>query len=261
MARETLYQKGHALLGDGEFAKAIVAFDKIDDYKDSADMITEARYQRACHYLESGKHDLALASLELVGDYKDSADMITEINYQMACDDLEDKNYELAISAFEDMDDYKDSAEKLNEAKYAYVLKYKDYPNTSAYEYLYSLKKIGYKDSAELYDELFAWKMTVIGWSTGEDNTHFMKTISRYSKVYCHIKLSGGPPDGTTPIRYSGTVPDGRTFEGVLSSEWKNGSKGWVYWKYPFINMGPIEINFYDGDNNLIGSGSVNIGD
>ena len=216
-------------------------------------------YQAACNALDDGQYDVAYQAFLDLDGFLGSDEMATESQYQKACNYLDKKNYKQAISIFEDISHYKNSEKKISECMYGYVLAHKNNSDRTTYDYLLTLKSAGYKDSATIYKDLYSWKITVSGWSTGENNTNYKTSLSRYSAVYCHLKLSGGIPGGSTRLTYSGTQPNGRTFDGVFEDEWEAGWSGWVYWEDGLSSSGTLKINFYDENNNLIGSSSVKI--
>lgn len=253
------YQAACNALDDGQYDVAYQAFLDLDGFLDSDEMALETLYKKGKALLKEEKFDQAISVFEEIEDYEDSAEMITESQYLKACSYLEKKNYKQAISIFEDISYYKNSADKIKEAKYGYVLAHKNNDDKTTYDYLLSLKSAGYKDSSTIYKNLYAWKITVLGWSTGENNTNFKTSLSRYNAVYCHLELSGGIPGGSTKLTYSGTQPNGRSYDGVFEEDWEDGWSGWVYWEDGLSSSGTLKIYFYDEDNNLIGSSSVKI--
>ena len=263
---EAKYLKACQYFENKDFTQAVAIFETISHHKNSAEMITEAKYLEACHDFENKNYTEAIAIFESISHYKDSASMITEAKYQDACHALENKKYTQAVSLFEGISYYKNSTEKIKEAKYRYVLSHKHNGNTTTYEYLLSLKSSSYKDSATIYKELYDWKITVFGWNSDRDSHDYQTSINKYRPVYCHIKLTGGTPGGSTTIHVSGKLPNGNDVkEYTFNSAWREHSEGWYGWSdgiyaHPeYGTAGTLQIDFYDDDGNKIGTASLKI--
>ena len=186
--------------------------------------------------------------------------------YNEACSKLENGFYQEAIEMFEELDGYKKSEDKINEAKYGYVLAHKNNDDRTTYAYLKELKKQDYKDSVNIYDNLYEWKITVIAINSSEnDETTYKNSISKYNAVYFHLKLTGGEPGESVRITAKPTFPDGEKGEYVFEDKWSDGDILWYGWSDGLYNnpqygdTGTLRCNFYDDNGNLIGAGSVKI--
>jgi uncharacterized protein YpmB len=186
--------------------------------------------------------------------------------YNEACSKLENGFYQEAIEMFEELDGYKKSEDKINEAKYGYVLAHKNNDDRATYAYLKELKKQDYKDSVNIYDNLYEWKITVIAINSSEnDETTYKNSISKYNAVYFHLKLTGGEPGESVRITAKPTFPDGEKGEYVFEDKWSDGDILWYGWSDGLYNnpqygdTGTVRCNFYDDNGNLIGAGSVKI--
>ena len=228
--------------------------------------IPEINYQRANGLLNEEKFDAARLAFEDLGNYRDSKEMINECLYQQACSLLDDGSYDSAISMFNDLDGYKKSQEKIKEAKYNYVLKHKNNDDSKTYSYLKELKNADYKDSANIFKNLYEWKITVIAINSSEtDETTNKTSISRYDAVYFHLKLTGGEPGESVRITAKPVFPDGDVGEYIFEEKWGDGDTLWYGWsdgiyEYPeYGDTGTLRCNFYDENGNLIGAGSVSI--
>lgn len=193
---------------------------------------------------------------------------VPEIKYQNACSMLDDGDYTSAIQKFEELGDYKDSEEKISEAMYSYVSKHKNNYDTTTFDYLKKLKRQDYKDSSRIYENLYAWEITVIAVNSSEDDeTTNKSSISKYKAVYFHLKLTGGEPYASTRIHVKATLPNGNTDEYTFDDKWDDGSYVWYGWydgiyTYPeYGETGTLQCKFYDDAGNLIGIGSVRITD
>lgn len=186
--------------------------------------------------------------------------------YNEACSKLENGFYQEAIEMFEELEGYKKSEDKINEAKYGYVLAHKNNDDRTTYAYLKELKKQDYKDSVNIYDNLYEWKITVIAINSSEnDETTYKNSISKYNAVYFHLKLTGGEPGESVRITAKPTFPDGEKGEYVFEDKWSDGDILWYGWSDGLYNnpqygdTGTLRCNFYDDNGNLIGAGSVKI--
>lgn len=191
---------------------------------------------------------------------------IPEMKYQQACDKLDGGSYSAAIEMFEDLNGYRNSENKILEAKYQYVIKHENNNDKTTFTYLKELKRQDYKDSAEIYEDLYEWRVTVIAVNSSEvDETTNKSSISRSSPIYFHIKLTGGEPNGSMRITVKPHYPDGDTGEYTFDDKWTDGETGWYGWydglyEYPeYGATGTLQCKFYDEDGNLIGSGSIRI--
>ncbi len=191
--------------------------------------------------------------------------IIPEINYQDACDILEKGRYTAAIDAFKSLGDYKDSETKINEAKYAYVNENKDNQNNTTYDYLLDLRQEYYKDSADIYDELYEWKAEVYAWNSTENGKNNNSSISKYKSVYCHFTVSGGTPGESTRVTYEVTLPNGNESDDTFNFDIYDGEDLWWGYEnsiylYPEYGLaGTLKVKFYDDNGNLIGSSSIRI--
>ncbi len=167
------YNDALSLMSAGKYEEAIVAFEKLNGYKDSEDkvdecetLILENRYQAAVSLLNENKYAEAIAAFEALDGYKDSATKITacrtailENEYQSALSLMNAENYEDAISAFEKLNGYKDSEDKIVECE-THILE-NSYQsalalmNAGKYEEAIAAFNplIGYKDSATKVSE------------------------------------------------------------------------------------------------------------
>ena len=69
------YNRAVSLMSEGEFEKAIAAFEAIDSYKDSNEKITECKYELAVAMIDKGNFVNAYNYLVALKGYKDSAEM------------------------------------------------------------------------------------------------------------------------------------------------------------------------------------------
>ena len=108
----TSYEEAVKLLEDGEYSKAVKAFEEIADYNDSAEKILEAKYKQAKELLEDKYYSKAIDLFEELGTYEDSADLVKKAKYSYAGELYKDKKYERAENLYSELDDYRNSKEK-----------------------------------------------------------------------------------------------------------------------------------------------------
>lgn len=110
------YSSATKLLNAGEYEEAMVRFEEIADYKDSAEQIDaceagiiENKYQTAMTLFDEGNYDEAVASFTELSNYKDSKTMVSESKYQKALGLYKAKDFDAANEVFTTIKSYKDS--------------------------------------------------------------------------------------------------------------------------------------------------------
>ena len=124
------YKEAVALMENGQYEEAIVAFEVLGDFKDSVEKneecklaILEEQYNVAVALMNDGKYEEAIAAFHELSDYRDSADLIAGSNE--AIEELQKKaqydtaevlynseKYEEAYYTYIGLNGYKDSADK-----------------------------------------------------------------------------------------------------------------------------------------------------
>ena len=231
------------------------------------DPIRNARsYKQGNEYIDSGEYESAMTELEkLPEDYKDTAELIKECGYLKALADIEEKQYQRAIEFFEANLDYKDCDERYKEAKYQYVNRWKDRNNETTYQYLKDLKSIGYKDTAEIFEDLYAWEVTLDCCNTDSEDYDTTLDSIPTTTDYLHMEfiLSGGEPGEVITVGHTTHWPgenasesswywEDRSDGGHLGIEWAKG----VTTKY-----GTMTIEFYKDDGTFIDRISFSVKD
>ena len=143
------YDTAVSLLEYGSYDEAIEAFEKLGNYKDSTEKISECKYQKAKDKFDFWNYDEAAKLFQEIPDYKDSADKLKECKYIQAKETLGDDEYDKAAEMFQSISDYKDAVDMVKECKYQKAEAYfyeEDYQKT-----IDILKQIrDYKDSSEV---------------------------------------------------------------------------------------------------------------
>lgn len=75
------YEKAKSLFNSGNYNEAIVAFQQLGDYEDSAEMVKECQYQLALQAINNHKYEEALNILTTIADYKDSEEIESSIKW------------------------------------------------------------------------------------------------------------------------------------------------------------------------------------
>lgn len=155
------YKHAKELLSEEKYDDSIDAFEALGEYKDSSDMIIEARGLKAKKLLDKKEYDAAKEIYEDLGKYdlkktatqmqaedligegkckeaiellaefddKKSKELIAEANYEYGILLMEQKNYQTAMGYFKKSKDYKDASSKVGECKYLIGLQYMDEGN------------------------------------------------------------------------------------------------------------------------------------
>lgn len=228
-AKESKYLLGCQCLENNDYKGASEAFGHrvLTEYEDSSEKYKEATYLYAQECLEQKKYTEAISNFESIKKYKDSEKMVNESTYQLALNCMEKANYVSAVTNFEKLGSYRDSKSKLLEAKYKHVKAYYNSSNAKTYEYLKDLKAAGYSDSKKLFNELYAWKVSVVVNTSEKDTTNNKTSISKYNTIYVHVKLSGGEPNASVKLKYSYKWPGSSTKNGTWDFECKAGDDTW----------------------------------
>lgn len=124
--RQSLYEEAVGFIEQENYDRAISTLNELGDYKDSAELLEEAKeikteqdYIAAMNFLISGDYDDALTAFSALGNYKDSEKRYEEVEglrcssiYADAAEYFQSGNlYEAAIN-FYSLDDFEDARER-----------------------------------------------------------------------------------------------------------------------------------------------------
>ena len=138
------YSNARKLLNDKKYDEAIEAFEKMNDYKDSQEMVSESKYKKALSLKEEGLYEEACDILSGLNDYKESKSEFNnmkqaiqkkendENEYKKAVEEISEKKYNSAIIRLKSLNDYKDSKTLIAQAEASE----KEEVYTTAVEYL-----------------------------------------------------------------------------------------------------------------------------
>lgn len=102
-ARRT-YSKACEAMEDGNYYAAEVGFTKLEDYKDSADQLRQARYMQARDAYDGGNYAAAMNIFAGLGDYQDCVTLWQQSTYHYGEELFNDGDYEGARAAFLSLD-------------------------------------------------------------------------------------------------------------------------------------------------------------
>ena len=114
------YKAAVALMEEGNYEQAIVAFNEICGYRDSEEMISvcessivEEDYQQAISLMNAGEYEQAIAAFEELSYYRSSRGNITRCTYLKAGELMDAGDYLDAISWYSLVSGYNDSKTKI----------------------------------------------------------------------------------------------------------------------------------------------------
>ena len=122
---------------------AITAFNELDGFRDSEEMIIDCNYDIAVQLMNEGKYINAAQYFSRLGEYKDSKTKLSECTenfseerYGHAVEVFNEGEYEDALTAFKELNGYKDSEEKRAIIRKSFLkdIKVGDYIRFGAYE-------------------------------------------------------------------------------------------------------------------------------
>lgn len=120
------YKTAMSLTESGDWKGAREIFLALEDYEDSAAMVTECDYRLAIEAMDAGQFDDAIAAFAALGEYEDAADLLTECRYGKAQAIFASGDFSAAQELFAALGDYKDCAEMVTECKYQTAVAYYD---------------------------------------------------------------------------------------------------------------------------------------
>ena len=151
---------------------------------------------------------------------------------------------------------------------YNFVKQNKSSPYAShVHDYLKTLKSKGYKDCAQLYKDMYGWKLNLVAVnSNSSDYTTKASSVTRYtSYLHFNFELQGGPPGEKITMYHTITWPSGYTNRADWT--WDNISRGrtfgceWPNGPYATSDnpqKGYLTIKVYNkATGELLGSGSI----
>ena len=250
-------------LNAGDYENALYVYNRSPDYDTSSETYLELNYHAGTAALEKKNYSYAWVYFEKIPQYLDAYELAQESHYQYALLLLEKTDPAMAILELEQLGDYKNSDKLLLQGKYKYVKQYFSSTNEITYRYLKELKEKKYSDSAALFKELYAWKVTIVVNDKKDDKTTNMTSVSKYGNFCFHVSLSGGEPGQKVRLKYEGHFPDKYTvIKGEWDEDWSSGYSGssWFYYNNPqYGATGTFTFKLYDDNGNLLAKKTVKI--
>lgn len=253
---QTCYKKlGAQYYEDGKYKEAFDTLRNLTDYlKD--DTYLHAAYQLGIQYTQEEKFEeayklLSSKSLQaLIKEEKDGKTNLDNAAYGYAQKLVAAKDYDTALTVLKGCK-HKDVTPLLREAQYGYVLAHKDPKDKTVFAYLKVLAKAKYKDSADIYKELYSWKLINMVINTKENDEKTDKsTFKLGERVYFHFTVSGGTPGGELTIKVTYTRPDKTTGTYTFPQTVKSGETTWYSWQSNSTEAkraGKMTFTFYAG--------------
>lgn len=261
--QESGYGYAQALMTDKKYQEAIDIFGSIGDYEKSADLKNQCYLEGAKQFYANKEYYSALTWYEKVKSYDKNAEFYTDSCYNYAVQQINSDSYSTALIYLKKAGNHSGVNDQIKAAKYGYVKANKNNYDNTTFEYLKELKAAGYKDSASIYKELYAWKISTIVVNSSEtDNTTDKSSLSVYDRCYFHFTLSGGSPGEETKLKYKTISPDGSVKNGSWDGTLDDGCSVWRSWWYEnpmYGTRGQLTLIVYDGANNELGRRTINI--
>lgn len=180
----------------GQYEDAIAAFEELGDFKDSPKRAIQCEVD-ACEIqvrnaLESDNYDEACKSAQTLTGLDGGWDRLEPIAEAAAESFMQQQDYEKASTWFA----FARDTESRMDARYQYVMRHFDHDDLTTYNYLKELSKNNYKDSSDLYDQLYKWRFE-FGITTSkqaiDQNTWENSDGNNRTGVYAFAKATSGP--------------------------------------------------------------------
>lgn len=120
------YSNAQKMLKNGQYDEAIVAFQTLGDYKDSAEQVKACKYAKAEALYDDGDYLEASEIFSEITDYSDAEEMGNSSLYKLGEKCFSNEKYLDSVEAYRKIGDYKDAKEKKKEAAAALIKQYID---------------------------------------------------------------------------------------------------------------------------------------
>lgn len=261
------YEEALKLMDAGKYEKAIDKFEALGDYKDSEEMIWECYIAMGDEQYEAGEFSAAIETYNIAMELKSSDEIREKIRkcYIGIGDNYySNGEFENALSAYASAQEINDSdnlQEKINQAKFGYVKAYQSDRTDKVEQYMSELMAISYPGIQEIYDEYYAWHVSIIANTSEDDLSNDVSTVSRKDTIYFHSTLSGGEPSEQIELYYEVTWPSGSKQVYNLNQKWSSGSTITARFQYSiplFGSEGKFTFRLFDrSTGEVLGSDSV----
>lgn len=236
------YNSAISSMETGQYEDAILTFEKLGDYKDSAQLLTEARYRNANHLFESEKYGDSLSIYESLDNYADSNNKILECYFNLGEQYFQEGDYATALEYYKNAQEeplesrttekiYENAIKLYQEDSYDFAHSYFDevrnYEDTSLYCGLLDILDSGdsLTDIVEALSEDpyadFSPAKTIL-----EDNPyHQIVILNDYQGIYRKAGDYNYELDSSFYIKISGydiSILECLVTSTVSSEEWEN---------------------------------------
>lgn len=295
------YYQAQALYEAGNWNEAGTIYASLGDYKKSISLAADCQYRQALAAMEDAAYESAIDFLTQALSFEEENDLyeqkLLQCYYALGRAAEDDGDDGAAIRWYTQCSDYEDAAQRLRACEhrldeeedettgstqaggqsstadsasyaemYAYVTTHRQRDDETTADYLTQLCQANYRDSQEIYDSLYAWKVEVFFNTDAADLTTHLDTVSASQTLYVHYIVSGGPPDETLALKYTYKKPNGATGEKILSGACTDGSTGNIFWRDGIYaaneqqQSGTMQVSYYDTrTERLLCSGSITI--
>lgn len=168
-------------------------------------IIPQIKYLQAHSAVDNGDYDRGIALFRELGDYSDAAGQAKIAEWrkreqliQDALEAIDEGDYEHGVEQLVDLE----ATDEANEAMYAYASSHLNYDDQLTFTYLHELSGIEYRDAADLYEQLYGWRVSLI---VNMDENDWSTDLSEYTSrdpqtglvgnpsAYAHIRVDNGP--------------------------------------------------------------------
>ena len=181
----------------GQYDDAIAAFEELGSFKDSQERAIQCEVD-ACetqvrNALESDNYDEACRNALTLTRLDGGWDRLEPIAEKAAESFMQQQDYEKASTWFA----YARNTESRMSARYQYAVRHFDHDDLTTYNYLKELSNHNYRDSSNLYDQLYKWQFE-LGITTNpkqaiDQNTWENSDGEKRTGVYAFVKATSGP--------------------------------------------------------------------
>lgn len=132
------YNSAVTLLEEGKYSDAIAVLETLTYYKNSADLLLEAKYSNGQQLLLEQCYSEAISQFADLGTYKDSQTFILETKYRMAMEELSAGNDAEALELLTDIRPYSNSEQYLSEYQFTLTFMEDYLPDYGVYSEKYN---------------------------------------------------------------------------------------------------------------------------
>ena len=209
------YEKANKEMENENYEIAIDLYNDLNDYKNAKEKQKETTYEYATKLLEKNPMK-AYELFETLDTYGESLQnkYIAAINAAQYCEQKKEirNAYEWYLKGNE--------KDKALEILYTYVINNKDNQKQEIYDFIKILLENQYKDSENIYKELYSKNLEIVI-SESKENRNPITKIEYGKSYYLHFKISGLYPNEEFKINIKSVKIDKDTGE-----EWGESSEG-----------------------------------